>query len=257
MAHYQIISPKHPLLRRYIDHYMYVSGNGAVKSKKIFPRPGFSLVFDFNAPFYFGKNQFRKALSGLQYDPFTYATEAERADHFVVHFSSYGFSRFIDMPADELTEQIIAPEFLFGEEIRELYEKISDTDELDRRVTLLEDFFIEIFIPPLQAESGIFGIADRLQDELSTAAIPAARQQVSLSNRQIERRFKTIIGVDMQSFIRICRFDRVKQLMLQNPSLRLTDIGLEAGYYDQPHFSNDFKKLSGVSPRRFEHCMQP
>lgn len=255
MANYQIISPKHPLLRRYIDHYMYVTGDGAVKSKKIFPRPGVSMVFDFTAPFYFGKNRFQKALSGLQYDSFTYATEAERADHFVIHFSAYGFSRFIDMPMDELTEQIMAPKVLLGEDINDLYERITKTDKLGTRVTKIEDFFIKRFIPPLQVEIGIFAIADRLRDELSTAEIPAVRQQISLSTRQIERKFKAAIGVDMQSFIRINRFARAKQLLLQNPSLRLTDIGLEAGYYDQPHFSNDFKKLSGVTPRRFEHCM--
>jgi hypothetical protein len=91
---------------------MYVSGRATVPAKKIFPRPGASMVFDFEAPFYFGENSYQKVMSGLQYHPFNYASEAEYADHFVIHFSPCGLSRFIETPIDELTGQMIPPEMV-------------------------------------------------------------------------------------------------------------------------------------------------
>lgn len=236
---------------------MYVSGEGAVTSKKILPRPGVSMVFDFTAPFYFGRNRFQKALSGLQHESFIYASEARRADHFVIHFSPFGLSRFTDMPLDELTGRIIEPGLLFGEDIHDLYEQIFNDDSTDRRITQIEAFLLQRYSPPLQTDKAVFGIACQLRNDLSSVNLYKAKQQTSLSIRQVERKFKALIGVDMQAFIRISRFAYAKKLLLQHPSLRLTDIGLEAGYYDQPHFSNDFKRISGVSPGRFDHCMDP
>lgn len=255
MADYQIIYPRHSLLVPYVDHYMYVSGRATVNTKQILPRPGASMVFDFSAPFCFGGKSFQKALSGLQFRPFIYGSEAEFANHLVVHFSPYGLSRFIDGPVDEMTGHIITPELLLGGSVDRLYQQAGETDLLDRRIDLVETFLIKRYTPPLEVESGIFAIADRLRAASGSEKISQAREEVSLSRRQIERRFKAIIGVDMQSFVRISRFERAKRMILQNPSLRLTDVGLEAGYYDQPHFSNDFKQLSGVSPRRYEHCI--
>lgn len=257
MADYQLISPGHPLLTPYIDHYMVVSGEEVIPSKQILPRPGVSLVFDFQASFYFGKNQFQKALSGFQHQPFTYTTGAERADHFVVQFSPYGLSRFTTVPQHEFTGKIIEPGLIFGEDILDIYEQMENTDSVHQRIKFVEGFLLKRFSAPLQIDMAIFGIADQLRDELSSAGIRTAKKQASLSPRQIERKFKATIGVDMQSFIRISRFARAKKLLLQNPSLRLTDIGLETGYYDQPHFSNDFRRMSGVHPGRFEHCMKP
>lgn len=257
MADYQLISPRHPKLVPYIDHYMYVSGAETVPSKKIFPRPGVSMVFDFKAPFYFGNQRFRKALSGLQHQPFTYATEADGANHLVVQFSPYGLSRFMDFPLDELTEQIIEPGIIFGEDIHDLYEQMGSADSLHQRIVFIEAFLLERYSAPLQTDTAVFAIADQLRSDLQSINLRTIKEQTSLSTRQVERKFKAMVGVDMQSYIRISRFARAKQLLLQNSSLRLTDVGLEAGYYDQPHFSNDFKRISGVSPGKFEHCMRP
>jgi transcriptional regulator GlxA family with amidase domain len=138
-----------------------------------------------------------------------------------------------------------------------LYEQIRNEDGLEPRINLIEEFFLARYLPPSKSETEIFTIAEQLQDNPSNTGIQAARQQVPLSTRQIERSFKALTGVAMQAFIRISRFARAKQLLHKNPSLRLTDIGLKAGYYDQSHFSKDFKEFSGVSPRRFEHCIQP
>lgn len=257
MADYQIIPSNHPILNAYIDHYMYVSGGGHISSKKIFPRAGISMIFDFTAPFYFGNKRFFKALSGLQNHPFTYASQEKRADHLVVQFSPYGLSRFIDIPMNELTDQIIEPVIIFGEDIHDLHEQIEKADSLQRRIELLEAFFLERYSPPPQSDTAIFAIADELLVNHDNINFRAVKEQTSLSTRQVERKFKTIVGVDMQTYIRICRFEHAKKILLQNPSLRLTDVGLAAGYYDQPHFSNDFKRITGgVSPGKFDHCME-
>jgi transcriptional regulator GlxA family with amidase domain len=79
-----------------------------------------------------------------------------------------------------------------------------------------------------------------------------------VSLRQLELQFKTQVGMSASRFIRIARFQRAIRLKLVSPSLGLATLAAECGYYDQSHFSREFKELSGLSPGRYfgdEHEM--
>ena len=253
----KIIKPNHPLLTSCIEHYMYVSGERQILSKRILPRPGASLILDFTAPFYCDDASFTKALGGFQYQPFTLTAGEKQTDHFVVQFTPCGLSRFTGIPMDELSGQIIEPGNLFGEDINRLHEQAHYADTPEQRVKLIEAFLLERYSIPDRADQAVVTIAEHLRRNFDRVDFEAVKKQSSYSTRQIERAFKSIIGADMQNYIRICRFDYAKNLLIKNPALRLTDVGLEAGYYDQPHFSKDFKRISGVRPRTFEYCMTP
>ena len=65
------------------------------------------------------------------------------------------------------------------------------------------------------------------------------------------RKFKEVIGVNLQTYIRICRFHAAKMLLFGEQDLSMTEVGYLSGYYDQAHFARDFKKLSGVKAKNF------
>lgn len=51
----------------------------------------------------------------------------------------------------------------------------------------------------------------------------------------------------MKVYARLVRFDRV----LRVPGARLTDVALDAGYYDQAHVDAEFRDLAGLTPTAF------
>ena len=55
----------------------------------------------------------------------------------------------------------------------------------------------------------------------------------------------------MSLYIRKARFQKAVNLLKTTPNLHLTQAGLQAGYYDQSHFINEFKQFSSVTPGRF------
>jgi len=59
------------------------------------------------------------------------------------------------------------------------------------------------------------------------------------------------MGLSPSKFIRIARFQQTLRLKLVNPQLSLTVLAQECRYYDQSHFSREFKEISGVSPRQY------
>ena len=51
-------------------------------------------------------------------------------------------------------------------------------------------------------------------------------------------------------YLRRCRLERARRLM-QRSAAPLAEIAAAAGFSDQSHFSNAFRKIFGVSPGAF------
>lgn len=75
--------------------------------------------------------------------------------------------------------------------------------------------------------------------------------EVSLSQRQFERRVKDLTGFSPKTFTRILRFQAATANYQPGTIPNLTQLGLECGYYDQAHFIHDFQEFSGYHPRHF------
>nr|WP_235949433.1 helix-turn-helix domain-containing protein [Paenibacillus glycinis] len=58
------------------------------------------------------------------------------------------------------------------------------------------------------------------------------------------------LGVGPKKLLDIVRFQYVLQRLHQGPAIPLTDLALAYGYSDQPHFSADFKRFYGLSPKQ-------
>lgn len=81
--------------------------------------------------------------------------------------------------------------------------------------------------------------------------------KLHISERSLERRFKSDIGISPKLFARICRFQRSLQQLTQGPYQKLSDVALENGYADQSHFIRVFREFTGQSPLQFEKNRAP
>lgn len=72
----------------------------------------------------------------------------------------------------------------------------------------------------------------------------------AISERQLERQFRRYVGLSPKFYARVIRFSYIFQLV-NSPGFSWTDLSLEAGFYDQPHFSKDFKAFTGEEPSRY------
>jgi AraC-like DNA-binding protein len=70
-----------------------------------------------------------------------------------------------------------------------------------------------------------------------------------LSRRRLQQLFECTIGMSPKKYSQLKRFHFAVTQLNKNSSL--TELALNTGYYDQPHFIHEFNSFAGVAPRRF------
>ena len=74
---------------------------------------------------------------------------------------------------------------------------------------------------------------------------------VHLSPCHFARRFKESTGLPPHRYIIARRIERAKQVLRGGDELSLAQVAARVGFWDQGHFTRHFKRLVGVTPRRF------
>jgi AraC-like DNA-binding protein len=72
----------------------------------------------------------------------------------------------------------------------------------------------------------------------------------SMSERQLERRFRQLTGLSISEYIVKTRINAARELITFTDKT-LADIATSVGFYDHSHFTNSFKRLMACTPSRF------
>ena len=76
-------------------------------------------------------------------------------------------------------------------------------------------------------------------------------RDLGVGERWLQRRFVQALGMTPKAFARLSPFLHACQLLRNGVEPTLADIGLASGYFDQSHFTAEFKAFSGMTPRTF------
>lgn len=76
-------------------------------------------------------------------------------------------------------------------------------------------------------------------------------QHVGVSGSHLAYLFQKTLGVNFKLFLAVMRVEEAKQLLVEKPHMRITEISLEAGFGDLRHFERVFKRLVGQTPREY------
>jgi AraC-like DNA-binding protein len=173
---------------------------------------------------------------------------------FGVYLYPYSFKTFFNLPAHELTNQIVDIETLWGAEGINLEEKIILAENNAIRVSIFSDFLIQRLRKIPNHETPFITAINKIVNHNRIQSIPTLADDCNLSRRQFERKFREFSGFSPKDFLRLVRFrSAVSESTSRNKSL--VQIANDCGYYDQSHFTREFKNFSGYTPKEFFiHC---
>jgi AraC family transcriptional regulator len=94
-------------------------------------------------------------------------------------------------------------------------------------------------------------IQDHLHENVRLDDIAAA---AGLSVYHFSRAFRTTTGASPYRYLLRCRVEKVREL-LGDDGRTLAGIAVDAGFADQSHMCNVFKRLTGTTPKGFRDAL--
>lgn len=93
-------------------------------------------------------------------------------------------------------------------------------------------------------------IEDNLDREIF---IDELAELTQLSRYHFSRSFKLSIGITPYQYVIRQRVERAKKLLLQG-NMTIIEIAIACGFTHQSHLNRHFKRLTGLTPKKFEKC---
>jgi two-component system response regulator YesN len=137
--------------------------------------------------------------------------------------------------------------------------KATDLEELLFKVTeILENFIHKVSLIKMRKKKiKMDAVREYLQKNFAhkISARDVARV-AGLSTSRALHLFKEVTHQSLSGYIQKLRIDYGKHLLL-NSDLDIANVAVEAGFFDQSHFSKAFKKAARIPPARFRRKYKP
>jgi transcriptional regulator GlxA family with amidase domain len=91
-------------------------------------------------------------------------------------------------------------------------------------------------------------------ESLSLASLAEA---VGLSSHQLSELINTRLGIGFSRYVRECRVNAAKALLISAPSRSILSISMDTGFRSQSAFYAAFKETTGQSPGDYRRSQSP
>ncbi|HZU32186.1 MAG TPA: AraC family transcriptional regulator [Candidatus Angelobacter sp.] len=176
---------------------------------------------------------------------------AEQDSVIGIHFKPGGIFPFFKLPADELQNQHISLQDLWGAEGGMLRERLLEAPTPQAKLKTLETCLLAQACQPLERHPAVGFALELFSTGNTSLAIADVSEQIGISSRRFIQLFSNQVGLTPKLFCRVRRFQQVLKKVRTGAEFDWTEIAADCGYYDQAHFIHDFKAFSGINPTTY------
>lgn len=175
-----------------------------------------------------------------------------KVDRITILFKDFGINNFINSALARGAKNNDTRVNIWNNDsgFNESMDKIFDTDSMEERRNLVEDFLMQKK-HPIHTDN-LEKAVKLLWDFDSNYTIEQIASLVNIPVRTFNRNFKDVIGVSPAEYRRIAQFRfSLTNKLYSSQFKRLTDLGYQSNFYDQSYFNKIYRKLTGSNPKAF------
>lgn len=179
-----------------------------------------------------------------------------------IRFRPGGAYPFFRFPISELSDAVTELDVIWGGLVSEIRDQLLTIESPDEKLAKLEIFLTRQAPRSLEQNKLITFAVHQLQHSPQFLAIKDLANTIGITQKHLISQFEKVVGLKPKSFARVCKFQKVVNLIEQQNGSSQESVGrtapmtwsaiaTECGYYDQAHFIHEFQVFSGLSPTTY------
>jgi AraC-like DNA-binding protein len=190
----------------------------------------------------------RAVITGMR-DTARHLTHDKGSALILASLTETGAGAFVGEPASAFFNSTIALDTVWAPTaVNFAVEQLAEAGDHAQRAKFFETYLGSCIRNP-EPDRNVSAAVAAIMSSGPDLRIGKLARRVGLSQSALERRFRRTVGTSPRTFASIVRFRSA--LRLHTSGMDLTTVAHTAGYYDQSHFINDFRQMTGLAPRRF------
>ncbi|MFJ8436655.1 helix-turn-helix domain-containing protein [Kitasatospora sp. NPDC094019] len=173
---------------------------------------------------------------------------AGRPGFVAVRFRAGALRHLVPVGLDELADRTVGAEELWGAPGRRLVERVRSARGPAERVAVLDRFLTGRLEAHHRPDPWLDAAVGRIYRRPAGLRMDRLAETIGVGPRQLQRMFPAAVGAGPKEFQRLARFQRVARLLLRSERPHRLAAALDAGYYDQSHFTRESRRLTGERP---------
>lgn len=233
-------------LESYVACYWTVDFYASDQNKlhRIIPDGCVDIIFDLRSP---SKGAF---VVGLM-TKFETMNLSQSYSLFGIRFFSDTVRRFLKYHVSEFIGYRVLLEDIWGNEAEFMMEEMISATGISEIIERVEINLLKFLLLNESKSDGLLQTSMQyMYASQGMISMRSLAEKLSYSERNIRRTFQKELGVSPKELSGIIRFQSLLQGLYRGTQFRFTDIAVKYGYYDQPHFINNFKRYYGLLPNQ-------
>lgn len=178
-------------------------------------------------------------------------TSPRKTRFIVVEFLPHGAFPVFGIPMEETVNRLFHSEIVFGRWGRDVWETVCNLKGVGRKLHFLQEQLVQLSRKNHRDNRLIDSCVRVLESADGRVAIKELESTVGYTRRYLDLLFQQNVGFSPKVLAGIFRFQKFYRKWAQGQSFDLLKKDLYGYYYDQSHFTKEFRKKTGYSPQRF------
>lgn len=194
----------------------------------------------------------RLQIAGPKINEDIYVEYDGRLNQILFEFTPSGFYYLFNVsPAKLINSLSNLSDYVSCETYEQLKQDLLASDDIEQQIKMLEEVLFEKEQVSLPFSNYVEKALKIIEENNGSVHISDVIDEVGISERQLNRKFREVVGTSPKNYAKITQLHYVINLMQLKNFTSAQDLAYQAEYYDLPHFANRFKELTGFTPNEF------